>query len=380
MTGNSKLVYDERVLPPEESGTLKTVRAYREVEFRRMLGPTLQDAGIRPSVRRMIVMKAGPRKAPFSPDGPLSWGEIDVVRTDVFNPAVIPGLLPGIAVREGQSWRVAAEAVAELTDMEKVEEGELIVKFVAITTVNDRRCARLEISGKVRGVNEDGPNRQMLEGNAYFDIEARVLTYLSLKGTHELLDGKGQLAGEIKGQFTLKRTVGTLPSDLSDAALRGLELKPSFENSLLLYDNPDLGIRFLYPRSWRVEAVQGKQVTLNQQRSGSGILLTVEPVAKVPSAEEYLKEIGEYLKQVKANDPRLSEPITRMRAEPPLDRFTIEAEIGGEKSRIEYAVLKQSEGGVTAAARVPAAHAATLKPDIERILRSIAVTRTIEAK
>ena len=31
---------------------------------------------------------------PFSPDGPLTWGEIDVVRTDVFNPAAIPGLLP----------------------------------------------------------------------------------------------------------------------------------------------------------------------------------------------------------------------------------------------------------------------------------------------
>ena len=42
----------------------------------------------------MVVIKAGERKAPFSPDGPLTWGEIDVVRTDVFNPALVPGLLP----------------------------------------------------------------------------------------------------------------------------------------------------------------------------------------------------------------------------------------------------------------------------------------------
>ena len=62
---------------------------------------------------------------PFSPDGPLTWGEIDVVRTDVFNPARIPGLLPAGPVKKGQTWKASAAAVAELTDMEKVEDGAL---------------------------------------------------------------------------------------------------------------------------------------------------------------------------------------------------------------------------------------------------------------
>ena len=300
IAGTSKLVYEERILQPDDAELLKTVRAYRDVSFDRTIGDVKQDAGIRPSVRRMVIIKAGGRKAPFSPDGPLTWGEIDVVRTDVFNPALVPGLLPPNAVKPGQSWKASAATVAELTDMEKIEEGTIAVEFVGITRVNERRLARLGISGTVRGINEDGPNRQKIDGNAYFDMDAGLLTYLSVKGTHELLDGKGQTVGVIEGQFAMTRTsVAKMPADLSDASLRDLGLKPNTENTLLLYDNSDLGVRFLYPRGWRIGAVQGKQVTLDHARGG-GILITVEPPAKVPAVEDYLKEVSGFLIKEKA--------------------------------------------------------------------------------
>ncbi|HJZ54642.1 MAG TPA: hypothetical protein VKE74_06765 [Gemmataceae bacterium] len=381
LSGESRLLYDERILAPDEANTLKAVRAYREVEFKRTLGQAPQEASIRASVRRMVVMKAGPRKAPFSPDGPLTWGEIDVVRTDVFNPAAIPGLLPSGPVKPGQSWKATDDAVLEITDMEKVEEGSLAVEFVGLTMLNNRKVARLRVSGSVRGVNEDGPNRQKLEGTAYFDLDAGTLVYLSLKGTHELLDGSGQTAGVIDGQFTLKRSpLAQPPPDLADASLAGLVLKPTPENTLLLYDNPDLGVRFLYPRGWRVGAVQGKQVTLDHARFGGGILITVEPAAKVPSADEYAREITTFLRKEKA-EVTASEPPTRVRAEPvQLDRFRMDAAFGSEKVRLEYAVLKQSDGGATVAARLPAEKAAELQGDIERIIRSLAVTKRIEEK
>ena len=167
--GVSRLTYDERILDSDDAMTQKAVRSYREVEFKRVVGTNSQDAGIRPSVRRMVVIRTGERRAPFSPDGPLTWGEIDVVRTDVFNPAAIPGLLPTGPVKPGQSWKATAAAVIELTDMEKVEEGGLTVEFLGMTTLLGKPAAKLRISGTVRGVNEDGPNRQKLEGTAYFN-------------------------------------------------------------------------------------------------------------------------------------------------------------------------------------------------------------------
>jgi hypothetical protein len=266
--------------------------------------------------------------------------------------------------------------------MEKVEEGELTVKFVGPTTANGRRVARLELAGTVRGVNEDGPNRQKLDGTAYFDLEANLLTYLSIKGTHELLDGQsGQTTGAVEGQFVMTRSpLGQLPADLSDASLRGLDLKPGVENTLLLYDNPDLGVRFLYPRGWRVGAVQGKQVTLDHARLGAGVLMTVEPAGKVPTAEEYLKEATAFLQKEKAQVSAYEKPA-RVRAEPvQLDRFAVDATFGSEKVRMEYAVLGQTDGGVTVAARLPAPAAAELRTDVELVVRSLLVTKKIEGK
>jgi hypothetical protein len=378
--GGSHLTYDERVLAPDEPGATKAVRAYRTVDFRRVVGDAAQEAGIRSSVRRMVVIKSGPRRAPFSPDGPLTWGEIDVVRTDVFLPTAVPGLLPPGPVTPGRRWRASPAAVAELTDMEKVDDGELTVEFVGMVETGGRRQAKLTVGGTVRGVNEDGPNRQRIDATAYFDPAANMLTYLSVKGASELLDGTtGQVVGTVEGKFEMTRAaVAPLPPDLSDASLRGLDLKPGFENTLLLYDNPDLGVRFLFPRSWRVGAVQGKQVTLDHARAGAGILITAVPPGKVPTADDYLAEALRDLEKLKGTVIGKEQP-TRARPDPgQLDRFAVDAAVDGKTVRLDYAVLKQTDGGITAAATLPAAAAADLRGEVERVVRSLAVTRRIE--
>jgi len=380
--GASRLQYDERILKPDEAGSQKAIRAYREVEFKRVIGPNKQDAGIRPSVRRMVVIRKDDRRAPFSPDGPLTWGEIDVVRTDVFNPAVIPGLLLKGPVKPGQTWKATATAVAELTDMEKVEEGDLTVEFVGMTTLVGKPAAKLRIAGTVRGVNEDGPNRQKLEETAYFNLEAGLVNYLSIKGTHELLDGaSGQTMGSIEGHFIMTRfPLAKLPVDLGDESLARLSLKPNTENTQLLYDDSNLGIRFLYPRGWRVGAVQGKQLTLDQSKLGGGMLITVESAAKLPAAEDYLREVTAFLQKEKAAVKVVAQP-TRVRPEPgQLDRFTLDAVFEKDAARLEYAVLKQTDGGATIAARLPSSSAADLRTDVERIMRSLSVTRKIVEK
>jgi hypothetical protein len=377
ITGTSKLAYEERVLSPEDADTLKVVRAYRDVDFARTVGTAKQDAGIRPSVRRMVLIRTGTKKAPFSPDGPLTWGEIDVVRTDVFNPALVPGLLPANKVKPGATWKASAATVQELTDMEKVDEGALTVEFVGVAKLDGKNLARLKLSGTLRGVNEDGPNKQTLTGTAYFDLDRGFLTYLSVRGTKELLDGMGRAVGVVEGQFSMTRApVAQMPADLSDASLRDLDLKPDSENTLLLYDNSDLGVRFLYPRGWRVGAVQGNQVTLDHAR-GAGLLVTVDPPSKVPTPEELLKESLSVLEKQKATVTAQEKP-QRVRKEPvTLDRFSVDATVGKNALRLEYAILKQTDGGATVAATLPADDEA-LRPEVARIVRSLSVTKKIE--
>src|SRR5207244_288303 len=128
-----------------------------------------------------IVLRLKHKEVPFSPDGPLTWGEIDLVRTDVFTPA-LAGMFPQGSARPGERWAATNAAIEELTDMERIDEGRIECRLEEITTLSGRRHARVSFAGTVRGVNEDGPNRQQLDGYFYFDLESDHLSYLSLKG------------------------------------------------------------------------------------------------------------------------------------------------------------------------------------------------------
>src|SRR5439155_13817583 len=223
LVGRSFIEYDERVLDtgtPDRPGP-RTLRIYRRVDLDRTVGDKPQDVTIRPAVRRMVILRTGHREVPFSPDGPLTWSEIDLVRTDVFTPALI-GLLPERAVAPGDRWPAAAAAVEELTDLEKIEEGSLECRFDEITSLAGRRLARVRLVGSVRGVNEDGPNRQQFDGYYYFDLTSNPLPYLSLEATHFLLDKDGRKAGQVNGRLVLMRDVMGPSQDLLVEVDRGL--------------------------------------------------------------------------------------------------------------------------------------------------------------
>jgi hypothetical protein len=371
VTGDSAIEYDERVLDAGADGEVrKTLRIYRRIDFRRKVGDRPQESTIRQPVRRLVVLRLRQAEVPFSPDGPLTWGEIDLVRTDVFTPA-LAGLLPERAVRPGDRWTAANTAVQELTDMERIDDGRIECRFEQVTTLAGRRYARVALAGTVRGLNEDGPNRQQLDGYFFFDLQSSHLSYLTLKGVNALLDKDGKVLGSVEGRFVLTRRPQTQAPDLSDEALRGVGLDPTAENTELLYDNRDLGIRFLHPRRWRVGAVRGAQVTLDET-NGSGLLITVEPADRVPSAAQFLAESRDFLQKQKQRLIR-AEPPQRVAGSGELDHFALEAEAGGQRVLLDYYVTRQPSGGVTLAARLLPNDLSALQREVERIARTIQV-------
>jgi hypothetical protein len=377
VSGDSALDYDERVLAMTPEGQVqKTIRIYRRCELHRKVGDQPQQSGVRPEVRRLVLLRRDNLKVPFSPDGPLTWGEIDLVRTDVFTPA-LAGLLPDRPVRPGDRWPAAASAIRELTDLEHLDGGGVECRLDQVTEVDGRRHARVAFSGTIRGTNEDGPNRQQLDGSFFFDLESQHLSYLSLRGINFLLDKDGKEVGRVEGQFVLTRRAHVGVRDLGDEALRGVALEPTPENSRLLYDNPALGVRFLYPRRWRVAGVHGRQVGLDSA-DGSGVLLTVEPPARVPTGAAFLTESRNYLQGQKARVLRIDPPRRVQAAPRELEYFGLAAEVMGQRVQMDYYVARQPGGGATFAARLLPNDLAELRREVEGIARSLVVTRAVE--
>lgn len=368
ITGSSAIEYDERILTAGADRTVqKTIRNYQRMDFERKVGDQQQQNSLRPEVRRLVVLRQNQVEVPFAPAGPLMWGELDLVRTDVFTPA-LAGLLPANSATEGGIWKATSAAVQELTDLERIDEGELQCRFDGISTLAGRRQAKVSFQGAVRGLGEDGPTRHRLEGSFYFDLESQHLSYLSMKGVQDLLDKTGKEVGKIEGTFVLTRQPLNTSHDLADGALRGVALDPTEENTQLLFDNPEMGVRFLHSRRWRVASANPstRQITLDEQR-GSGLILTIEPVERVPSASQFQSEVRTWLTKQKATVYKIH-PLEGGNG---FEHFAVDAEVMKERVWLDYYVIRQPRGGATLAARLLPSDLATLRRDVQRLVASV---------
>jgi len=362
--------YDERILearPGEPVG--KTLRVYQKMAFQRKVGDQAQSGSLRPGVRRMVLLRAGHTEVPFSPDGPLLWSEIERVRTDVFTPA-LAGLLPEKEVRVGDRWRAADSAVQELTDLEQLGTGQVECVFHEVVERNGRKYAHLRFFGTVTGMNEDGPNRQHLEGFVYFDLQSQYLAYLSLKGISWLTDKNNTPLGRIEGQFVLTRRVESNVAALSDDAIRRLPLEPNAENTRLLFEEPSLGVRFLYPRRWTVRSADARQIVLDEP-TGGGVLITLEPANLLPTGAQFQSEVVKWLQGQKAKVHRAN-PVRQLTGGVGgMEHFQFEVELAGKPAILDYYVLRQQAGGATFASRLPPRDAAALQTELELIAQSL---------
>ena len=376
MEGSSSLDYEEAVLAVESGSVSKTVRSYEKMDFRRTLAGQAQELVLRPGVRRLVILRKGHTEVPFSPDGPLTWGEMDVVRTDVFIPG-LGGLFPTKAVNVGDKWQATASAVQELTDLEKIDEGTLDCKLERVSNVGKRRLARVTFTGTVRGVGEDGPVRHRLQGNYHFDLDANHLTDLTLIGTTSMMGNDGKEAGTISGRFVMTRELGGTTASIGEAGLKGVKLDPDDDNTQMLYEDASLGVRFLHSRRWRIAQVMGSQIALSAT-DGSGVLLTVDPVESVPTAAGFMEESRKWLVDKKATQMKTYSP-RRLRDRPTLDAFALEARLGEQKVWMDYYVTAQAGGGATVAARLVSADLQAARREVEKVARSVVITKTIQA-
>lgn len=372
--GDSTLIYDERMIPSDDPKSAKLLRIYQDVRFQRRIDGQEQTADIRPSVRRMVVIRSeSGKKVPLSPDGPLTWGEIDVVRTDLFSPALVTGLLPARPVKPGEKWYASKHAVADLTDLDPIEEGRLIVEYVGKVQLNGKSFARLNLSGQVKGRNEDGLSQHRLTGTIYFDLAENRLNYLNLQGTNELLGPDGKVTGRVEGSFQMTRGPSPRAADFSPEVVRQLKTSPDETNSLLLYDNPELGVKLEYPRRWRVGAVEGNQLTL-EEGQGASILLTILPSNRLPTAEQYAREAQEFVRSQKG---QVLGVVPTQKTEFS-DQFSLEIELNKARVRMNYHILSQANGGATAAVRLPLTDRDELTRHAHQILKSLQITRRID--
>jgi hypothetical protein len=373
VVGTSVIEYDERVLAMTGAGEVdRTLRLYSTIDFDRKVGAEPQKTTIRPAVRRMVILRQNNVEVPFSPDGPMTWGEIDLVRTDVFTPALTT-LLPKNAVRVGDTWKSGEPAVRELTDLEKITGGELTCRLDKLDDAGGQSTAKITFTGVISGIGENGPTRHDLDGFLYFDRNARRIGYVSLKGNETLVDAKGEPQGKVVGTFVLTRESRPVP-----AAITGnVDSTPSDANTQMLFEDDATGLRFLHSRRWKAR-LEGNTVRLDDHR-GNGLLLTVEPLASLPSSGRFQRETkaGVEIRKGTVNSASSIETVQKQPTE--IEAFTMDASLPEEKTtrrvHLYHAVVRDARAGVTVSATLSTPDRLEIQREIGRMLAGLRVGR-----
>lgn len=373
MTGSSNLDYVEKVLTLQtQTQPGRIVRFYRHHEYKRKVNGEPLENTLRPTVRRVVVTRSGRGKTGFSPDGPLSFAEIEMLRSDVFAPALL-GLLPSRPVKVGEGWKATADAVRELTDLEQVHSGDLDCLLQEVVSKGEQQYALVRFKGTVEGIGTDGPNRQKLDGYLHVDLNMHHMSHLFFNGTSWLLDQDGKPRGQIEGRFILNRKLVDAP-ELSAATLGNLVLEPNPDNTKLLFTEPTLGVELTHPRHWTMRHADARQIVLDEP-NGNGLLVTLEPADRAPTVETYRKEVEAWLQKEQVKVLRREEPQRLQSGVDTVDRFSYEAEIKGQRCFLDYYVLRQAAAGATCAARWEINGAAALQAEGERIVKSLHLTK-----
>jgi hypothetical protein len=369
--GKSNIEYDERVLRVNDAGVVdKTLRLFANMEFERKVGTDLQKSTLRPAVYRLVVVRQNNIEAPFSPDGPLKMSEIDLIRTDVFTPALV-GMLPKIAVSPGDSWKADESSARELTDLVQIKGGDLTCRFEKA----DSTLAKVSFRGTISGVGENGPTKHELDGFYYFDLTAHLLTYVSLKGTEHLLNAKNEAQGKVTGTFVLTREAKPAPAAIDESV--SLTLDPNEDNTRLLFEDDETGLQFVHARKWKPR-VEESQVKLDDLR-GNGLVVTVDPLSRLPSLQQFLNEARGGFERRKGQVTFVSPSQMLQRQPTTVETLVLDAELPSgqatQRATVVLAVIRDESAGATLAATLVTTDRTALVRDVERLASSIRVGR-----
>lgn len=237
--------FTDRTLAVADGLPLRSARYYAAAAASGVVGGEKADRALAAD-RRLVVTARQPEGAfAFSPAGPLTRDELDLV-TEHFDPQCLPGLLPGKDVAVGGTWAVSNPAAKTACQFDGLIKNDLTGKLTAGTT--------FEITGTAEGIENGAKLAVAVSATGTFNPAAKRVTGLVWKQTDDREAGPVGPASKVEATVTLKREVlAAIPAEVADAVLAGVPPgDPPAHLTALRYADPKGRYRFLHPRGWHV--------------------------------------------------------------------------------------------------------------------------------
>ncbi|HWB11925.1 MAG TPA: hypothetical protein VG826_22030 [Pirellulales bacterium] len=293
MSVAGKVVYDEKNLAGRGTAEgARTVRYYRDAQA----VIKIDEGGIEPKLRddrRLIVAdEADGRATLFSPNGPLTREELDLVDLPA-NSLLLDRLLPDQPVRVGDHWRHPDALMRELLGLDAVSENDTKSDLKEVTGTR----ARIEMAGRVLGAVGGVATEIEVKAKYRFDFNERRVTGIGLLVKEKRAIGHVNTGLDVVAKLQMALAPAEDGDELVDDKLAGVSLEPRTERLALECLAPTKKFRIYHGRDWHLMTDAGDMLALRYLLQGELVaqcnvssLADVEP-GKEPSLATFQHDL-----------------------------------------------------------------------------------------
>jgi hypothetical protein len=249
LEAKARHVFSERTLTVADGLPARSVRHYEDAVASAVVDVDKFNRELPNDRRSIVVLRSSEGAFCFSPAGPLTRDELDLV-TEHFNPQCLAGLLPGKAVNIGDTWAVAPAAAQAAGQFDGLIKNALTGKLTA--AANGR--AEFTIEGTVEGIEHGAKVALTITATGTFDTGAKRITNLTWKQKDDREQGPVAPASQLEVLVVLKReALAAAPKELADTALANVpkgDVPPAL--ALLRHADPKGRYSLVYPRDWHI--------------------------------------------------------------------------------------------------------------------------------
>lgn len=286
LEGNATLVYEERRLPGagRDAEAYRSVRSYVKAQTDIATGGFQTVRSLRPS--RKLIVSEGTREGlrQFSPAGPLTYEELELMQFPGDSLA-LQALLNDTALEPGEVWKPSDWVLQYVTGIEASEKAAINCKLESVTN----GVARVQFSGEIRGADLGARCVIKVSGHYLYDIAGKYLKHAEVTQEDTREAGVLNPAFSITAKSILNRRPLDKPASLADEVLQADSLESNEGNLLLIYEQPDWGVRFFYGRDWHVFHQTPDLAILRMMQQGGVIAqMQVSPVRQAAKPGQHV--------------------------------------------------------------------------------------------
>jgi len=248
-----KMNYNEKTLQPPDGPdkVQNSIRYYKKAEAIVKQADGGMKPKLRPSRRTIGVEIGGPKITMFSPHGPLTRDELELLNIQCSS-LLIDSLIPETPVTIDQSWTLPNNSVCALFGLDVVAKSD--VKCTLKSVESD--AARFEMHGQIEGAFRGMATKLEVKAKYRFNLAQKRIDWVGLliKENRDCGHIVGGLDAVARLQLIITPEIQS--KHLSESALKGLNLKPTDDLCHLVYKPAKGNWEFTHNRRWHIIADQ----------------------------------------------------------------------------------------------------------------------------